>query len=104
MKFESFDDVKKFANYIDREKDHLLGLVKAQQLVISALIQTHPNHANFQLYLSRLRDAAELGQVDMQTNGPDGDVYRRAIDMYADLNQASQSIDPLAQLLGKTPD
>lgn len=40
MKFGSFDDVKKFANYIDREKDHLLGLVKAQQLVISALIQT----------------------------------------------------------------
>jgi len=98
MEFESFDDVKKFASYINSEKNHLLGLVKAQQLVITALVQTHPNHANFQLYLSRLRDAAELGQIDMQATGPDGDVYRQAIDMYAGLNATSQSIDPLAEL------
>ncbi|GAB2731586.1 hypothetical protein [Comamonas sediminis] len=101
MKFESFEDVEKFAAYIEREKDCLLGLVKAQQLVISALVQTHHNHHNFQLYLSRLRDAAELGQIDMQATGVDGDVYRRAIDMYASLNQVNPSIDPLAQLRTK---
>ncbi len=98
MNFESFEDVERFATHIEREKNCLLGLVKAQQLVISALIQTHHNHQNFQLYLSRLRDAAELGQIDMQATGPDGDVYRQAIDMYAGLNATSQSIDPLAEL------
>lgn len=104
MHFESLEDVGRFAKHIEREKDCLLGLIKAQQLVISALIQTHHNHANFQLYLSRLRDASEIGMIDMQASGLDGDVFWRALDMYAGLSPTSASIDPLAQLLQKKSD
>lgn len=54
MKFESLEEVSRFCTHIEREKDMLLCLAQVHELLIAALVSSHPDHGQFQLMTTSL--------------------------------------------------
>ncbi|WP_312463470.1 hypothetical protein [Comamonas sp.] len=54
MKFESLEEVSQFCANLQREKDMLRCLAQVHELLIAALISSHPDHSQFQLMATSL--------------------------------------------------
>jgi len=101
MKFETLEDAEKAFEYLDRERETMLTILKGYHIALASLVATHPNYEQFQLHLTSTFEGPGMRVLGKDLDEKQAHALREVVESLQQIRGVTGRIDPLATLSKK---